>query len=178
MEATDELEKYKKEFSKTVNSLKGKIANYEQSGKEKAIELKSNLEELQVQLALGKAETRDAYDEQKKKIEASMHNTKLALGNFKKEAGNSFEEAEINFNENLESFRSKLDTFKVHYALGKADLKDDWEKGRKELQSNLNELKQKFNSADQIAASKWEDFKLQMTTSLTQAKKAFEEKFK
>lgn len=178
MDATDEFEKRKKDLNGTVHSMKQKIAGLPQAADDNTLKLKNSLEELQVQLALGKAETKDAYEEQKKKIETSMHNTKRAFNDFKKEAGETLDEAGNSFNENLDSFKGKLDTFKLHYALGKADAKDEWEVKRKELQSQVNTIKQKFDAAGDVTEAKWEDFKSDMSKSLDHAKNAFQGMFK
>lgn len=71
-EAADKFESVKKDFHSKVNEWKIIGEQIKSTGKEKSQTLKSKLEELQVQLALGKAEAKDLFHEQKKKIMKSI----------------------------------------------------------------------------------------------------------
>jgi ribosomal protein L29 len=71
-EASDKFESVKKDFHAKVNEWKLMGEQLKPVGKEKLQELKTKLEELQVQLALGKAEAKELFQEQKKKIMQSI----------------------------------------------------------------------------------------------------------
>ena len=71
-EAADKFESVKKDFLSKVNEWKIKGEQFKSSGEEKSHTLKAKLEELQVQLALGKAEAKELFHEQKKKIMQSI----------------------------------------------------------------------------------------------------------
>lgn len=173
-EAFDKFEDKKKNFQKSINELKSKTGQFDHLSKEKATALKSRLEELHVQLNLGKAETKEIFEEQKHKIDKSMSQVKNAIEDFREDAGETFEETRTEFEESVEDFKTKLETFKLHYALGKAELKDELENRRKDLQSSVNELKQKIHQIDESSEAKWDEFKSEMADSFSHAKKAFE----
>lgn len=80
-EAVDKFEAIKKEVNTKSIEWKEKYSKLEELGKEKSIELKTKLETLQVQLALGKAEAKEIYAEQKKKILNSIRDIEEQLRN-------------------------------------------------------------------------------------------------
>jgi hypothetical protein len=71
-EATDKFRELKKDFLSEVNEWKITGEQFVTSGKEKTQSLKSKLEELQLQLALGKSEAKELFSDQKKKIMKSI----------------------------------------------------------------------------------------------------------
>lgn len=71
-EAADKFEELKKDFMSKVQEWKTVGEQMKNSGQEKSGELKTKLEELQVQLALGKAEAKELFNDQKKKIMKSI----------------------------------------------------------------------------------------------------------
>ena len=73
-EAVDWLEREKKNIGTFLEKAKDAVEKAENIGEEKKEELLTKYEELQVQLALGKAETREAFETQKSKIEDAMKN--------------------------------------------------------------------------------------------------------
>ncbi len=75
-ELADKLEEIKKEAKDKINHIKWDVNSAVEEGKETYEKIKSKVEHLQVQLALGKAETADELHEQKKKISASIHDVK------------------------------------------------------------------------------------------------------
>ena len=173
-EALEEFEKRKTALNHSVNELKAKAVEWENLGEAKTQDFRAKLDELQVQLALGKAETEDIFNEQRKKIEHAIYESAISFKEIRDQAGVHVVNFIDDFDQSLNEFKSKLETFKLHYSLGKAEVKDELEKSRVELKSNLNELKQKFDEAGKVNEAKWDDFKSEMQTSFTHAKKAFE----
>lgn len=74
MDAADEFEELKKRSRKHFDAFKRNLGKVEQS--EAVMKLRTTLEELRVQLALGKAETKDAFDKQKAKLKRLMAKVK------------------------------------------------------------------------------------------------------
>ena len=77
--AFERLETYKKRFSEALQKLNGEIAQSQQLVGEKKQQLTGQLDHLQVQLALGKAEARDAYEAQKAKIQEGIASLKSGV---------------------------------------------------------------------------------------------------
>lgn len=93
------------------------------------------MEELQVQAALGKAEARDSYEAAKKKFNSFLHESK---GKMKKGM------------EKADDVHTKLDELRVQLNLGKAETKEAFQAQKKKLLLALHELKVKIKSNEQF----------------------------
>ena len=71
-QAIEELEVRKKRLNETLEGFKSEIVKAKGLADEKKTEIQTRFDELQVQLALGKAEARDSFEAQKKKIQRSI----------------------------------------------------------------------------------------------------------
>jgi len=107
-------------FDKVVNALRTA-----------AIEL----EELQVQAALGKAEASDKYEEIKKKFNMFIHESK-----FKYEVGR----------EKMEELQTKFEELRVQLALGKAESIDAFKEQKKQLLGTIHEIEVKIKSNEKL----------------------------
>lgn len=94
-----------------------------------------NLEELQVQIALGKAEAQDKYEEVKKKFNLFIHESDLKIKGVK---------------EDLEELRSKFEELRVQLALGKAETQELFENQKKQLLLTLHEIEVKIKSNETL----------------------------
>jgi hypothetical protein len=72
-QAIEELEVRKKRLNETLEGFKSEIMKAKGLADEKKTEIQTRFDELQVQLALGKAEARDAFEAQKKKFNVNCH---------------------------------------------------------------------------------------------------------
>lgn len=78
-ELTDKFEEIKKEARDKVNEIKAKINSEIAEDKSEFNHAKAKVEHLEVQLALGKAETEDLLKEQKKNFKAAISDIKNML---------------------------------------------------------------------------------------------------
>lgn len=97
----------------------------------------TNLEELQLQFALGKAEAKDKFEELKKKANQFIHETENKLDDAK---------------EVYVDFKSKLEGLRVQLALGKAETIDAFNAQRKNINQKLKEIEDYINEHPQLAA--------------------------
>lgn len=131
------LEKWKLELDKQV-----------ENGEEKAKEIRAKLESLQVQLALGKAEGKEIFEEQSKKIELALHD----LYQTAKADGNKAFEKSINlFDQHSQTFKTSLEIAKLQLALGKMEAGEDLDNAKKEIREKLDELKSQFKNMQETA---------------------------
>lgn len=93
------------------------------------------LEELQVQAALGKAEASDKYEEIKKKFNMFIHESKL-----KYESGK----------EKVEDLQTKLDELRVQLALGRAESIDTFKEQKRKLLSTIHDIEVKIKTDDRL----------------------------
>lgn len=87
--------------------------------------LANDLEQVQVEFALGKAEAKDKWDEYSKNFKKFIHESKLDYKNGTGVIGD---------------IRSKVENLEVQFELGKADLKDFIDEQKKKLNHTINEV--------------------------------------
>jgi uncharacterized protein YjbJ (UPF0337 family) len=110
----------------------------------------THLESLQVQLALGKAEALDAYEEQKEKINQAISQLEVDIRNKKNELSY---ECRIKIQNELEMFRLKMEVLQIRYELGKLDMKDNLETRKEAFKKEFDRLLENIreDTKDKIA---------------------------
>jgi hypothetical protein len=91
------------------------------------------LEELQLQVALGKAEARDKYEEIKKKMNLFIHDSKSKINAGKKK---------------FDDIHTKFDELRVQLSLGKAETIDAFKEQKKKLLLAIHDIEVKIKSND------------------------------
>jgi hypothetical protein len=165
-EAHDIYEDAKKKFNKILHEAIVKIDSAKIVAEEKAAELKTLLETLQVQLALGKAEGKEAFEVQRKKIEHALNALELFLKKHK--IANEYSTRVL-----LEvgKFRVKLDILKLRFELKKLQARITLNDGKNELTKKLLEIKKRLLSSE--AEPGWDHFKDEISDAYSHLKKAF-----
>lgn len=137
-EAADRLEEIKRDASDFVHEVENQINIIETETKRDYAEVRKALDELRVQIALGKAEAGDAVRQQKKQI-------LNGLSRLEKEIENSgiLEHIEKPIDALLEKAKIKSEMLRVQMELGKYELRDGWEERKKQLEKKWNELSDK-----------------------------------
>lgn len=143
MDAAESFEKQKEVFRNHIVELKNTIDKTTNHAKENVQFVKSKLEELEVQLSLGKADGMDKFIEQKKKIEQAMN---AVFESAKKNFDAQFEHVLKMYDSNADAFKTGLEIMKLQFELGKMDSKDKAEEIRKEMNEKLNEINVHFKS--------------------------------
>ncbi|HMT28199.1 MAG TPA: hypothetical protein PKD91_02855 [Bacteroidia bacterium] len=134
MNGADLFEDMKKELRESFHEISGELKS---ESKEIAESVKSNIEELQLQLALGKAEALDAYEEQKSKINKSINSIEHDIRNTKNELSY---DARLKIQNELEKFRLKMEVLQIRYELGRLDLKDNVETKKQKFKKEFDQL--------------------------------------
>ncbi len=111
-----------------METTSSKIVNTLISGIKKA---QVDLEEFQLQLALGKAEAKDKYEDVKKKFNKMVHETKLKVNELKGEK---------------DELQSRLEELQLQLALGKADTIDAFNEQKKKITRALNNLEKELEN--------------------------------
>ncbi|WP_411895530.1 hypothetical protein [Winogradskyella sp. A2] len=111
------------------------------------------LEEFQVQAALGKADAQDKYEEIKKKFNHFIHDSEYKIKGIKQK---------------IEEVNTMFDELQVQLALGKAETKDAFKKQKKELLAKLHKIEVKIKTNETLnriyalALIEIEQFKIQL----------------
>ena len=93
------------------------------------------LEEFQVQAALGKAEAQDKYEEVKKKFNLFIHKSETQVKDIRSQ---------------IEELNTKFDELRVQLALGKAETKEIFKKQKKQLLSTLHDIEVKIKTNETL----------------------------
>lgn len=150
-EVKDIFENVKKELRERIEQLKSKIR--QAKTQKDILPFVNALEDLQVQLALGAAETREAFEQQRKHILDSMNalESKLMICAPGRQA------AKIQLE--LEKFKAKLQLISLKYQLRKISLEYDLQQKRNELDHKLQVIKTKLAIKEEQVKNKWQHFR-------------------
>jgi uridine phosphorylase len=166
-EAKDKFEEIKKEFSVQVGALKNLIETT--SEKSLSPDVRAKIEALEVQLALGKAESKDHFEEQKKKIVKAITNVEEEIRkSWKKIQSPNF------FVHEAENFKLKLEILRLRFGLKKFEMKADYrasmEAARREIEKLASGTKESLHKGKE----KYDDFKDEISLAYKHLKKAVE----
>jgi len=167
---SDKFEEQKKEILAWSKETR---LDLEREASSTSKELRTKLEELEVQAALGKAETKEAIQEQRKKIntlvgEANEASIKL-LGDSKKGIREIASKADATFDE----WHTRFDLLRLQISLGAADASDEWKEKKEDLKNSIHQLESKLGEISQDSEEGWTHFKSEITEAWSHVKKAF-----
>lgn len=159
MDASEAFETQKKHLRGLIEGMKLNVDKATDMAEENAQKLRAKLDELMVQLNLGKAETKELYEEQRKKIDIALQEV-YAAGKLAYH-GNYTYMMEL-FDNNTKAFKTGLDIVKLQFALGKMEAKEEAEKARKEMNEKIAELQVFAEKAQQLTKENLEEWSKQM----------------
>ena len=138
---------------------------------DEANELRAKMDHLKVQLALGKAEGRDAFEEQKGKLDHALRDARNQANALSDKLGSNLGDELHGLKQSLQA---KMEVLRLQYALGKADARDELEEVRKDLSHRVAALKAsaKKRMDESKADEKWDGFKDEMKEAFTHMKGA------
>jgi len=156
-------EKIEEKFNLFIHDSEFKIKGV----KEKIEELNAKFDELRVQLALGKADTKEIFKKQKKQLLLTLHDI----------------EVKIKTNETLnrmyaltlieiEQFKIQLEILEQKFSEDKVEAKDTFEKGKKDFNSFIEKFKGKYAKKKE-EGTKLEHFQYEISEAFDHFKNAF-----
>lgn len=153
-EAVDYIEEKKEELAEFVDQTRDHLKDVKdpEKAKEKAKEARRALDELRLQLKLGRMESSDAYHEQKEKIESALSNTRKKLGDLRNATGDAMSKSRRSFAYRAGAFGAKLELLAL--GLGSGKIEDDEELGlrQKEVNAALEEWAGRLEGATDLAS--------------------------
>jgi len=167
-EAKDLYEDSKKKFNHFIHEAKIKLNGVKEKTGENADKLKGFFEHLQVQLALGKAETRDAFEEQSKKISHALHELEHNIR--KNDKANEYYTKLLM---EIEQFKIKLAILKLRYALKKMEAQQELDGKKAEFLKHLAEVKTRLMYKEEKERHRWEHFQDEMAEAFKRLKNVF-----
>jgi ElaB/YqjD/DUF883 family membrane-anchored ribosome-binding protein len=138
-----------------------------------ADELRHSLEEMRVQMALGKAESRDAFDAESNKVHKQLHAAEHLVDQLGDELeARAGKEAE-RFVRMGDRLRSELEAAELQYSLGHAQAQDAVAEGRSELRDLVAAARGELKEAGEEAGERWQAFEDRMGAALSDLRAAF-----
>jgi hypothetical protein len=173
--AIEKLETQKKQFADVLTGFKGKINESKAIAQEEKTKIQNQLENLRVQLALGKAESKAAYESQKKAIEDAIKSFESSIDRELDEASDAVTSKLIG---EANALGAQLDAMKVQFEREKAEGQAQFEEQKKELAAKILAFRQDLRDKKQMAVDKGTAFEGDLSTGLSQVKTAFSNLFK
>lgn len=176
-QAMEELEVRKKRLNETLEGFKSEIVKAKGLADDKKTEIQTMFDELQVQLALGKAAARDSFEAQREKIEHSiatledtidrqLHASGQAIQESLRKAANEFVKAATRL-------EAEMDALAIQYEVKKEDARDRFEHEKKALIEQIKLYKQQLEEKKQMAGDKAATFEKELSNGMSQIKQAF-----
>ena len=157
-EAKDEFENQKKELTTWLDSVGEKLDKAKDTGSEKAQKLKSSLEELRVQAALAKAETKDEIEEQQKMIAKGIHQLRHEISETVDDSKEKVEKIHVKMDDKLDDYQTRFDLFRLQLHLGKMETEENWDQKKEDIGDKLAQLKTKLKIKGKELDGKWDEF--------------------
>lgn len=167
LDAVDAFEKQKAQYRESLVKVKENLDKGTQITADKLAEMKAKLEELSLQLTLGKADGMDAFEEQKKKIEVAMHEFYvLAKGNF----DTTYLKGLELYDQQADAFKTSLEIVKLQFSLAKMDAKDEMAEKQKAIHDKMIELNQQFQQMQSTTYKNMEEVQAQLRENFEKMK--------
>ena len=163
LEAKDMYENLKKDYTHYSHELMLKI----DQGKQMATDVRAKYDDLLVQLALGKAETIEQFEEQRAKILAKIHEVKVAIT-----TNPTLVKVYSELLLLLEKLEIKLEMLRKNWKPTTDRIKEEFSERKAQVEDLLSKLKTKLNEYGNID-ERMDVFNTEMTQAFAHFKKAF-----
>lgn len=167
-EARDVFEASKKKLNKYVQEAHVRLESAKSTTRKKSDELRAVLETLQVQLALGIADSKEVFEKQRKKIARSLKELETLL-----EENKITDEYYTALRMEAKKFKIKLDIVKLRYDLNKLNAKEEFEAKKKEFSKKIADLKKSMIEKEKKVETTWEHFSDDVADAYSHLKKTF-----
>ena len=165
-EAQDLFEDTKKKLNHYVHESKIKFNKLKQN--ENVTKIINAFEHLQIQLALGIAESKETFDEQKKNISNAIQKLENSL-----KIEKSYDELASLLKLEIEKFKLKLEILNLQYRLKKVNVQQDFETKKSDFLLKINAIKSRIQKKENAGKTRWENFQNEITESFFHLKEAF-----
>ncbi len=172
-EAEDAFEEKKKEMSDWLDDVSEDLNELKKDGEESLSDLKSKIENLKVQLALGKAESMDKLKENQKKLNDSFNEVKYELGKSIKDGKENVKTWADQTEHKIDQYHTRFDLFKLQLNLAKMEGEEKFDEKRKEVSHKISEFKKSLENLDNRTDEKWDHFKKEIGSAWGHVKNAF-----
>ncbi len=172
-QALSRVESQKKKMSAAAARIQQAIQKSTQIPEQVKQEIKSEIDNLQVQLALGKAEARDGYQNQKKKIMQGISGIEARIARHEAELDKHWEAAITEWIREEIALEAELEAAHIQYEAEKAERRAEFEAKKREITSQINAYRENIADKRQMASDKLGTFEGELSAGMDQIKRAF-----
>ena len=172
--AMERLEAHKQRLSEVLQKFKDEIDKLPDLAQEIKANIQSQIDHLRVQLALGKAEARDAYDSQKAKIHKAIISFKASIDREIEGLSETVMKELVAAENTLDA---ELDALAAQFELEKTKQQAGFEEKKKELAEYITRFRADLEAKRQKAGDKLAAFEEEVSPALNDLKKAFSKLF-
>lgn len=176
-QAIEELEVRKKRLNETLEGFKSEIMKAKGLADEKKTEIQTRFDELQVQLALGKAEARDSFEAQREKIQHSISTLEATFDRQLQAGGQAMDEslrmAAKEFIRAAIGVEVEMEFLAIQFEMKKEGAKDRLQQKKRALIEQINRYKQQLEEKKQMGKDKAATFEKELSDGMSQIKQAF-----
>ena len=147
--AMDRFEDLKKRLEASLHNVGNLVEEHLIPHPEELKKIRLTIDELRLQLVMGKAETLEAFEEQKKQI---LVRWKLLNAQIEELPG--LGELKDHVNRQLNEWRVQLEVMKIQYALGRMEWKENWKNISSDLGKEVDNLGKAMEAGAGIAGEK------------------------
>lgn len=175
--AADRLEEQKQQLRGVLARVQAEVEQSKELAGQTRVEVQTRLEHLRVQLALGKAEARDAFEEQRRTILDALAAFEAIAD--QKVKGAAFESGKIweDFVGKANALEAELDAFRIRFEFEKAKQQARFEDKKQELTAKLEGFKKDLQARRQAVQAKADTFERELASGLDQIRRAFRQLF-
>jgi len=167
-EAVEAYEEAKKKLNHFIHESRAKLDEMKDLAMERSTQIKAALEILQVQLALGKAETKEIFEAQKKKIINALTALETLL-----QKNKTTDEYYSRLKIEIEKFKIKLEILKLRNRLHQLSPEEEIKSSRSEFSKILSDITKRLLKKEEEAELKWGSFRDEISEAFSHFRKAF-----
>jgi hypothetical protein len=180
-QALTKLEARKKTLNEAAEKFKAEIGKVKGIAEEKKKDLQAKFDDLQVQLALGKAEAKEALEAQRKKIQPLIVSLEDTVDRLLDAASHAIDEplekTWEKFIAEATAYEAEAEALEAQLAMKKAEAKAHFEQKKTELLAQIKGFKAQLLEKRDMAKDKAATFEKQLSDGMAQIKQAFKTLF-
>ncbi len=161
-EAQDQFEEQKKHFREWIDRNRHRIDDVEEEIGEEAHELRGKMKELGGWLEKGRAESTEAFEEQKKKITEMMQGLRAQVGKAGEQGSEKAKDLMEDWEDDISKFRMRMDMLALQFHLGMKEAGGEMSELRDEAREKLAEWKKKIADSTDDPGEIWDDFRTEI----------------
>jgi hypothetical protein len=152
-QAMERVQQGRERLAEAADGLETRLEDVADLATDKGRDLRRDMQALRVQLALGEAETRDAYQAQRRRVSHAVGQVESKLGHFEEHLEDDLADEVESFVRAADRLHVELQAAEVQFALFKAEARDALAQRRKKLEPQLRKLRGELEDVRRQASS-------------------------